>query len=65
MYILVEDKPSNCGECLFCKPAKLDATCFKKIYQCDILGVELIQPSKVRITDCPLKEFKRSNVYGL
>jgi hypothetical protein len=63
MKILVEDKPKTCSECLFCKPARLDATCFKKIYQCELLNVEIMNPSRVRITDCPLKE--RSYKYEL
>lgn len=56
MYILVEDKPRNCGECLFCKRSLIDVANLKSIHQCELLNVELLDPSKVRIADCPLKE---------
>ena len=63
MKILVEDKPRNCGVCLFCK--RLDIKSIGdinlsalKTYKCSLLDVEIMSPSKVRVTDCPLKELE-------
>jgi hypothetical protein len=52
MKILVEDKPKTCSECLFCSQQYYSVHPVK----CKLLGAPIMDPTKVRITDCPLKE---------
>lgn len=67
MKILVEDKPKTCSECLFCKRPdirhiEIDSIRSLKIHKCSLLDCEIMNPSRVRITDCPLKELKKDSV---
>lgn len=61
MKILVEDKPKTCSECLFCPQQYFGNYDDVHPVKCKLLGAPIMDPTKVRITDCPLKEVAEWN----
>ena len=62
MKILVEDKPKTCSECLFCPQQYFGTYDSYHAFICKILGTPIADPTKMRITDCPLKELEKDSV---